>query len=105
MSYARGPLRELHKSPFIYGTDLLSTTYIKQSYMNKWPTAISRFKLAVFDTETDVVHGTNGIIMATISFKEKVFTAVLASFVAGYSNVEPRLQELAIQYIGKDIKD
>jgi len=78
----KGSLRDLHESPYIYGTDISSTALIKQKYMDKWDIN-TPFTNAVFDTETDVIHGTNEIMMATISFKDKVFTAVQKSFVSG----------------------
>lgn len=104
MSWFNGSLRDLHKNPYIYGTDMLSTTRVKMSYMQKWPDKITPYTVACFDTETDVLYGSDQILMATVSFKERVFTAVQKSFVTGYVDVENRLQQLASLYIGDDIK-
>lgn len=101
--WVKGGIRELAESPYLYGTDMLSTSIIKQSYTDKWP-VVTPYSNAVFDTETDVVHGTGHIQMATISFKDKVFTAVLKKFVAGYANPIESIQKLAIKYI-KDVID
>lgn len=100
--YFRGSLRDLCKSPFIYGADILSTSIIKQSYKKLWDvqTPLSN---AVFDTETDVIHGTGQIVMATISFKERVLTVVQKSFVAGHSDAVNRIKALANKYIGEII--
>ena len=98
--FYRGSLRDLCTSPFIYGADLLSTSAIKQSYMDKWDT-ITPYSNAVFDTETDMIHGTGAIMMATLSFKERVVTVIQKRFLDGQSNVLPRLQKLADKYIGE----
>jgi hypothetical protein len=100
----QGSLRDLSESPYLYGTDILSTCLIKQAYTDKWDT-VTAYSNAVFDTETDVLHGTEEIVMATISFKDKVFTAVKKSFVSGYSDVENRVYALAEKYIGDTIKE
>lgn len=99
----KGGLRELADSPYLYGTDISSTSLIKQSYKDKWDIT-TPYTNAVYDTETDVIHGTGQIMMATVSFKERVFTAVQKSFVAGYSNPIERIRNLAEQYIGDSIK-
>lgn len=103
MQWSRGTMRDLQASPYLYGTDITSTALLKQSYQDRYPDTITPFKIACFDTETDVLHGTNEIVMATISFKERVFTVVKKSFVAGYSNVIERLQVLAQLYLGEVI--
>lgn len=97
--YFRGQLRDLCKIPYIYGADILSTSMIKQSYKIKYDIQ-TPYSNAVFDTETDVLHGTGQIIMATLSFKERIITVVKKSFVEGYSNPIGRIQELAKKYIG-----
>jgi hypothetical protein len=62
--------------------------------------------VACFDTEKDVVYGTDEINMATISFGKKVFTAVQKSFVEGLSDVQNRAQAAFHKYLSAiDMKD
>lgn len=100
----RGDLRKLSSSPYLYGSDILSTAVIKKMYQDKYPDTQTPFSLACFDTEADVVKGTDEILMATLSKKEKVFTAIQKSFVEGYSDVEARLQELLVKYLGEYVE-
>lgn len=100
----KGSLRDLSDSPYLYGSDILSTSLIKQSYADKWD-VITAYSNAVFDTETDVIHGTGQITMATVSFKDRVFTAVQKSFVKGYANPVERIKQLAEKYIGPQLKE
>ena len=99
----RGSLRDLCKSPYIYGADILSTSIIKQSYRNKWD-ILTPYSNAVFDTETDVLHGTNTIMMATLSFKEKVITVVQKRFVQSQADPIDRIKKLADKHIGEILK-
>lgn len=104
MPYFRGNLRRLNRSPYLYGTDILSTAIIKKIYQDKFPDTVTPYTIACYDTETDVLHGTNEIRIATLSYKDKVFTAVEKSFVAGYSDVVNRLHALLDKYMGEVIK-
>ncbi len=103
-SWFKGGLRDLCKTPYVYGVDVLSTSLIKQSYAERWD-VFTPYTVAAFDTETDVIHGHGQIMLACISFKTKVFIAVQKSFVAGYSNVEARVQELMKKYLGKEMQE
>lgn len=96
----KGSLRDLHDSPYLYGTDITSTALLKQSYMDRWD-VVTPYSNAVFDTETDVIHGTNEIIMATISFKSKVFTAVKKDFVASQADALNRIYKLADKHLSE----
>lgn len=97
----RVDMRRIARNPYVYGTDILSTAILKRSYLEKYPELITPYSMAAFDVETDVVHGTGEITMATLSFGSRVFTAVQKSFVSGQANVIERLQEKLVQYLGK----
>lgn len=92
--------RKLNRSPFLYGSDILSTAVLKRTYQDKYPNLITPYTIAPFDVETDVRHGTNEIIMGTLSFGTRVVTAIKRSFVEGYSDVENRLREMLTKYLG-----
>jgi hypothetical protein len=97
----RGSLRDLCTSPYVFGADVLSTSLIKQSYTERYPNAVTPYSLAVFDTETDMLHGHGQILIAGVTFKERWFVAIQKSFVDGYSNVEKRVHEAAEKYLGE----
>lgn len=99
----RGTLRDLEGSQYVYGADILSTCLIKQSYADKWST-FTPYSYAAFDTETCMFSPEGDILMATISFKKKVFTAVQKRFVQNYVDVENQVKLLAEKYIGETLK-
>lgn len=101
--WLRGSLRDLSGSPYVYGTDILSTCLIKQSYSEKWD-VFTPYSYAAFDVETNMLDVAGDILMATISFKERVFTAVQKKFVQGYVDVENQVRKLAEHYIGDVLK-
>jgi len=100
----KGDMRALSASPFIYGTGISSTAMIKQSYADKW-TKRTKYSMAVFDTETDVLHGTGEIMMATVSYKTRLITVIQKRFLEGQSNAIQRIHDLANTILEKYIKD
>jgi hypothetical protein len=95
----RGGLKDLCESPYIFGADITSTAIIKRSYQKKWDIQ-TPYKVAVFDTETDMVDGHERIIMATTSCREDVFTVVKKSFLKGIADAEKKIQEACKKYLG-----
>jgi hypothetical protein len=100
MHWHKGDPRELSRSPYLYGSDILSTCVLKKSYMDKFPGLNAIYDVAAFDIESDVVNGTKQIIMATLSYRGRVFTAIQKSFVEGLVDVERRLESVFDKYIG-----
>lgn len=100
----RGSMRDLSESPYLYGTDISSTAIIKQQYRDKWDIQ-TPYTVAVYDTETDVVYGTNEILMATISQKENVYTAIQKKFVAAYVDPIAQIKALAEEHLGPILKE
>lgn len=97
----RQDMRKLQSNPYLYGTDILSTAIIKRMYQDKFPELVTPFTISCFDTETDVIRGTNEIQMATVSFGKRVYTAVQKVFVAGQSDVVNRLHKLMDKYLSE----
>lgn len=93
-------LRTICSEPYIFGADIKSTACIKQEYKKAFPNINTEFSVAVFDIETDMLHGTEESIMATLSFKDKILTVVKKSFVEGILDVENKLRFLLKKYIG-----
>jgi len=104
-SWSNERLRDLSASPYLYGTDIDSTALLKQAYQTKYKAPISPYTVAVYDVETDVLHGTEEVIISTLSYKHRVKTVVKASFVEGQSDVINRLQQLAQKYLGDILKE
>lgn len=102
-AWSKDSLKQLSTSPYLYGTDMSSTSLIKYEYQKKYPQATSAFSVCTFDIETDVVNGTELLIMATITYQNKCFTAILEDFVAGYSQVKEQLLAKARQYISEHL--
>jgi hypothetical protein len=100
-AWFNGDLRKLSSSPYLYGSDILSTSVIKKEYQDNYPVNPSKFSVAVIDTETDVLYDTGEIIMMTITYKETVLTAVVSSFLKGHINVQDKVVNLMTKYLGE----
>lgn len=100
----KGNLKKLQASPFVYGTDISSCATIKQSYADKWDKR-TKYSVAVFDTETDVLHGTGEIMMATVSYKTRLITVIQKKFLEGQSNPVERIRRLADTILAKYISE
>ena len=91
----RYTMRDLAKTPYLYGSDIETSALIKKAYRDKYPDCISpQAEVAVFDIETDVARGTGDIIVATLAFKNKMITAVSEDFVKGDNNVEYKVRKV-----------
>ena len=102
--WSRESLRDLCATPYVYGVDILSTSIIKQDYKVKSNFVQTPMSVASFDTETDVLHGTGEVTMASIAFQDKVYVAVTKAFVSLHTEVVPRILALCDEYIGDVIK-
>ena len=98
-AWSNANLRQLAESPYLYGSDISSTALIKHDYAVKYPDAVSPYTVAYFDIETDVLHGSNDPVMATLVFGKKIITAVTKAFLQGYSSPEDRLQRLVTKHL------
>ena len=101
----RAGLRDVCESPYVFGADIKSTACIKKDYKLKYPNINTEFTVAVFDIETDMIHGTDESIMATLSFGNKCLTVVKKSFIDGIVDVEKKLRIVLDKYIGNIVKE
>jgi hypothetical protein len=72
--YSMGPnprLRQLSRSPYLYGTDVSSTCYLKYDYRSRYPEQISLNRVAGGDIETNVHSTAEEIICMSVSHKDK----------------------------------
>lgn len=95
-------VRDLAASPYVYGTDMLSTTYLKWFYHKKWGPTFTPFTIGVADTETDMLSDSGEIMMMTHSCGSEVYTAIQERFFKGQINVMSRLREAFDKYLGAE---
>jgi hypothetical protein len=100
MAGMKGDPRVMKRSPYLYGSDILSTCVIKKMYMDKFPDLNTQYSVACFDIETDVVEGEDDIIMATLSFKDRVFTAIQKRYIGSLHQAEEKLRQKFEHHIG-----
>lgn len=81
-------LKKLLNNPYVYGADITASALIKSKYLAKWPDHRTGYTLAAWDTETNVLDGSNHVTMATITMGSKVFTAVHKTFLEGIADPE-----------------
>lgn len=97
-------LKQLNLSPYVYGTDVSSLTFLKKAYKDMCKTE-TPYTVGVFDVETDTIHGTNEITLITFAFKNRVYTAVTKLYHEGIANfeamVESKMQTYLKEYVDK----
>lgn len=98
----KGNPRTAMHSPYLYGTDITSTAYIKGMYRRKYPDARSFYDVAVFDTETDMTDDT--IIIASLTFKKQCITVVREDWIQGISMPERDIRATLHRYLGEHIE-
>ena len=105
-SFTNDHIKKLSTSPFLYGSDISSTSLIKKAYQNKYPNCTSRYTVATLDIETDVIGGTETVIITTVAYQNQCYTAVLKDFLAGYVSIaQSKIKEAEERYIGEYLKD
>ncbi len=105
MPWFKGNLKRLSESPYLFGTDILSTAVIKKAYMDKYPDAQSAFRIAIADTETDVLKGTEDIVMMSLTCKDRALIAVTKEYAGTYpefiDNVRQRIDKYLSDIVQK----
>jgi hypothetical protein len=104
----RMDLRQIAQSPFVYGTDVNSCVLTKHHYLSKWPNRISDNRVAVVDTETDMLKpnashdGFEEIVMASITMKSQIKLVLVRSFYEGMQDeaIIERIHEKFNFYLG-----
>lgn len=75
------PLKQVCRSPYVYGSDISTTSLIKKMYKDKFPTAVSNASVAVIDIETNVKSARGEIIAISLTFKNKAIIATTKDFI------------------------
>lgn len=101
-------LRQACRSPYVYGADVTPPVLIKHHYMTTWPEYNSGgaketiYRVAMFDTETDVVKGTGEIIAATVAMDSHVHLFVTEEFLGTEAHsAEARIRQAFQVYLGE----
>lgn len=96
------PLRQLANSPYLYGCDIGPGPLLKKEYATRYPDCIHpEASVAVLDIETDVLYGTEDIILITLSFKDRVITAATRQYVGKMVDPEATIQRAFEKYLGE----
>lgn len=86
-NYSAGPnprMRQLSRSPYLYGADVSSSCCLKNDYQQRYPGLLSRNTVAGGDIETNVYESENDgqIICMSVTHKTKVYLAYLKHWVS-----------------------
>lgn len=99
---------ELFKSPYLFGCGVKPQSLIKNAYNNKWPDFRTRKALAMMgDTETDVLKGTEEIIIGCMTFKEHARMTIVRDFFDGTPDeiILQRIKLKLTQHLDQVLKD
>lgn len=84
--WSNGSIRDLQESPYLYGTSIESTVFIKHMYKSKYPEYISPCTVAGFDVETDIFSEDKTIIIASMVYNGEAIIAVTKAFIGGVTD-------------------
>lgn len=87
-AWSKEQLKELLVSPYVYGADVSSCSFIKNEYKTAYPNCISANNLAMLDIETDMVIGHKKTVLITVVAKGICFTAVTEEFAHGIADIQ-----------------
>lgn len=96
----RTRLRELARSPYLYGTDASPELLIKERYKRANPSLITPNTVAVLDVETNMLSDEEEIIMGSVTFKERVFIGVTKWYCRDIHDFENRLRKRFTELLG-----
>jgi hypothetical protein len=97
-------LREICRSPYIYGADVTTPVIVKHHYIENFQAVNgangSGLTVACLDTETDMVRGTGEIIMTSVSQDRRHKLVVSEIFVRSVRNPEEEIRKAFNHYLG-----
>lgn len=100
----RDTIKDVATSPYLYGTNIPSTSLIKADYAKKYPDFSLPYSICAFDIETDMINGTRKMWMATAIFGTESVTVVDKSFFQGYHDPIGRLKTCFQSHLGEYIE-
>lgn len=78
---ARGGLRQLARSPYLYGADVSTPVLVKRGYRDRWGGTPTPSSVAVYDIETNMNSEEEEIIIASMTNKKNVSMNILGSWI------------------------
>lgn len=94
-------LRDVCSSPYVYNADLTASTHLRAMYRKKWPNLVSRNKVAVLDTERDVVFGTDETVMVTVTCGKRKIMGVVKWYADRVPNFEETITAKYKEYLSE----
>lgn len=91
-------MRTIKRSPYVYGADVNSRTYIKKLYQDKYGDKPSDYEICVLDTEVDTLA--NELTIISICTNVKMLTVITKRFLRKISN-KPTAEEMSDEVIRK----
>lgn len=88
---------KLKTSPYLYGYDITSTSLIKLTSLRRNDFVQSTYSVAAFDIETN--PATNEILMATLAFQGKTYTAIQSKFLKNIPDPNYRVKKAIEKYL------
>lgn len=105
MGWSNQPINKLCQSPYVYGSDISSTSLLKHHYMQENPGLNTPFTVGYLDIEADVFNNLDHRGMAqdplscTVVFKDKIYLSVYKEFLAGIADPAQRIRESSDHYL------
>lgn len=100
LSTAPHALSDVNNSPYLYGSSISAASLITHRYRNCYKDLLSANTKMVLDIETDMVDGTEEIIMCSVTMGAEIYTAVVKSFFNGVFDPINRLKEMVKEHLG-----
>ena len=102
----KGGLRQIARSPYLYGTDIKTPVLIKRKYRDTYNVDPSPASYAVYDIETNMNSVEEEIIISSVTMKDKVNCRVSAEWLPNHlhENVVELVRSKCRELIG-DVMD
>jgi len=92
-------LRTIKRSPYIYGLDINSRTYIKHLYQEKFKISPTPYEVCIFDIEVNVI--TDEITILSIATNEKIFTVITKQYLQAKITTKDNVEDIEKDVIPK----
>lgn len=105
----RPRLSILGRSQYLYGSDVNVTTITKYELDKQYTEQYGLYKpfatRAMLDYETDMVNGTEAIIMGSLTMEQDVYLAVTRDFIDGIANSDEEVTAMFLDAANSEIKE
>ncbi len=100
ISYSKDQLKKISNNPYLYGTEIPSTSIIKKMYLQKNKNFITPYSVMSLDLETDLLKRTQDPIIGTAAMDKEAFIVVTDEFIEGYADPENAFFSKCREYLG-----